>query len=77
MLTPEEHWAHFEKAWKALKSYTYLGKTTPVIDKGVERETMPLRGDMRNGTGGITAPGRSAFLPLNRIGSTTSACLHR
>ncbi len=54
-LTPEEHWAHFERAWKALKSYTYLGKTTPVMDKGVERETMPLRSDMRNSTGGITA----------------------
>jgi acyl-coenzyme A thioesterase PaaI-like protein len=54
-VTPEEHWAHFEKAWKALKSYTYLGKTTPVMDKGVERETMPLRHDMRNNTGGITA----------------------
>jgi len=54
-LTPEEHWAHFEKSWKALKSYTYLGKTSPVLDKGVDREIMPLRHDMRNSTGGITA----------------------
>jgi hypothetical protein len=54
-LTPTEHWAHFEKSWKALKSYTYLGKTTPVLDKDVEKESMPLRHDMRNSTGGITA----------------------
>lgn len=54
-LTPEEHWAHFEKSWQALKSYTYLGKGTPFLDIGVEKETMPLRHDMRNSTGGITA----------------------
>jgi acyl-coenzyme A thioesterase PaaI-like protein len=62
-VTPEEHWAHFEKAWKALKSYTYLGKTTPIMDKGVERETMPLRHDMRNSTGGITAGPLSILAP--------------
>jgi len=54
-LTAEEHWAHFNKAWVALKSYTYLGKGSPFLDKGVERETMPLRHDMRNSTGGVTA----------------------
>ena len=54
-LTPEEHWSHFEKSWQALQSYSYLGKTVPVLDKGVDRETMPLRHDMRNSTGGITA----------------------
>jgi hypothetical protein len=54
-MSPEEHWKHFEKAWVALKSYTYLGKGTPVLDLGVDRETMPLRHDMRNSTGGITA----------------------
>jgi hypothetical protein len=54
-MTPEEHWKHFEKSWKALKSYSYLGKTTPFLDAGVEKETMPLRHDMRNSTGGIMA----------------------
>lgn len=54
-LTPAEHWAHFEKSWRALKSYTYLGKGTPYLDAGVEEESMPLRNDMRNSTGGITA----------------------
>ena len=54
-LTPAEHWAHFAKSWRALQSYTYLGKTTPVMDAGVDREMMPLRHDMRNSTGGVTA----------------------
>ena len=54
-LTPAEHWAHFERSWVALQSYTYLGKGTPFLDVGVEREIMPLRHDMRNSTGGITA----------------------
>jgi len=38
-----------------LKTYTYLGKTTPFLDAGVERETMPLRRDMRNPSGGVMA----------------------
>lgn len=54
-MSPEEHWKHFEKSWTALKSYTYLGKGTPYLDIGVEKETMPLRHDMRNSTGGIMA----------------------
>ncbi|MGD9795897.1 MAG: hypothetical protein AB7V43_20725 [Acidimicrobiia bacterium] len=54
-LTPEEHWKHFEKSWQALISYTYLGKGTPFLDVGVTDESMPLRHDMRNSTGGIMA----------------------
>jgi acyl-coenzyme A thioesterase PaaI-like protein len=55
VMTPEEHWKHFEKSWKALISYTYLGKGTPFLDTGVTEESMPLRHDMRNATGGIMA----------------------
>jgi hypothetical protein len=54
-LSPEEHWAHFERSWVALQSYTYLGKGTPFLDTGVTEEIMPLRHDMRNTTGGIMA----------------------
>ena len=54
-VTPEEHWKHFEKAWTALKSYTYLGKGTPFLDTGVTDESMPLRHDMRNSGGGVMA----------------------
>ncbi len=54
-VTAAEHWEHFNKAWVALKSYTYLGKTTPYLDRGATREMMPLRHDMRNSTGGVMA----------------------
>lgn len=54
-MSPEEHWKHFEKAWTALKSYTYLGKGSPYLDKGVTEESMPLRHDMRNSGGGVMA----------------------
>jgi len=53
--TAAEHWEHFEKAWTKLLSYRYLGKGTPYLDAGVDREIMPLRRDMRNSTGGIMA----------------------
>jgi hypothetical protein len=52
---PEEHWAQFETAWTALLTYRYLGKLTPGLDANVDLETMPLRHDMRNSTGGIMA----------------------
>src|ERR1700744_4056823 len=51
----EEHWTEFEKAWTALLSYRYLGKVSPDLDSGADRETMPLRDDMRNAAGGIMA----------------------
>jgi acyl-coenzyme A thioesterase PaaI-like protein len=54
-MSPDEHWKHFEKSWIALQSYTYLGKGTPYLDTGVEIESMPLRHDMRNSTGGVMA----------------------
>ncbi|MGB8391408.1 MAG: hypothetical protein WCE76_27495, partial [Mycobacterium sp.] len=62
-VTPEEHWKHFEKSWRALKSYTYLGKTTPHLDAGVDKEAMPLRHDMRNSSGGITASPLTILAP--------------
>ncbi len=51
----DEHWAKFEEAWTALKTYRYLGKRSPDLDVGVDRECMPLRHDMRNRSGGILA----------------------
>jgi hypothetical protein len=54
-VSPEQHWEQFEKAWTTLLSYRYLGKRSPDLDTDVERETMPLRRDMRNSTGGVMA----------------------
>jgi acyl-coenzyme A thioesterase PaaI-like protein len=45
----------FEQSYRALLSYRYFGKGNPHLDRGVERELMPLRRDMRNSTGGIMA----------------------
>ncbi len=50
-----DHWQQFHDSWTGLLTYRYLGKRTPVLDIGVERETMPLRHDMRNSTGGVLA----------------------
>lgn len=52
---PERHWEVFAAAWTRLLTYRYLGKRTPMLDAGVERETMPVRHDMRNAAGGIMA----------------------
>ena len=54
-MTGSQHWEQFAQSWTGLLSYRYLGKRTPVLDAGVERETMPLRHDMRNSTGGVLA----------------------
>lgn len=51
----KQQWDQFAQSWTGLLSYRYLGKRTPILDAGVERETMPLRHDMRNSTGGILA----------------------
>ncbi|MCU1346694.1 MAG: hypothetical protein JWL70_2960 [Acidimicrobiia bacterium] len=45
----------FEESYRALLSYRYFGKGNTHLDRGVEREVMPLRRDMRNSTGGIMA----------------------
>ncbi|MEY2426662.1 MAG: hypothetical protein QOI61_2234 [Actinomycetota bacterium] len=50
-----DHWQQFHESWTGLLTYRYLGKRTPVLDLGVERETMPLRHDMRNSIGGVLA----------------------
>jgi hypothetical protein len=52
---PGEHWKQFAQSWTGLLTYRYLGKRTPVMDAGVDRETMRLRRDMRNRSGGILA----------------------
>jgi len=41
--------------WTGLLTYRYLNKTNPVLDAGCDRESMPLRHDMRNAHGGVMA----------------------
>ena len=54
-VAPEQHWQAFEQMWTGLMTYRYLNKETPLLDAGVEKETMPLRHDMRNAHGGVMA----------------------
>jgi acyl-coenzyme A thioesterase PaaI-like protein len=54
-VAPEQHWKAFEQMWTGLMTYRYLNKQTPLLDAGVEKETMPLRHDMRNAHGGVMA----------------------
>lgn len=54
-MSDSDHWTQFAQSWTGLLSYRYLGKRTPVLDAGVERETMLLRHDMRNRRGGLLA----------------------
>ena len=51
------------RAADSVLTYRYLGKLNPGLDAGVERETMPLRHDMRNSTGGIMARASLYRLP--------------
>lgn len=52
---PQQYWQAFSKTWLHLLSYRYLGRSNPVLDQGAEHITMPLRHDMRNHIGGISA----------------------
>ena len=51
----DQHWADFEHKWPTLLRYRYLGRRPPAPDAGVGTDSMPLRHDMRNSTGGIMA----------------------
>jgi hypothetical protein len=50
----DEYWDRFEVRWTGLLSYRYLGRNTAAVDRG-GGETMRLRYDMRNPSGGIMA----------------------
>jgi hypothetical protein len=50
-----DYWKQFENEWTNLLTYRYLGRTHPVLDRGAQRQSMPLRHDMRNAIGGIMA----------------------
>lgn len=49
------YWSQFAATWTTLLTYRYLGRVNPVLDQGVERVTMPLRHDMRDGEGRVMA----------------------
>ena len=50
----DEYWDRFEERWTGLLSYRYLGRIDGALDRG-GGDTMRLRHDMRNPSGGIMA----------------------
>lgn len=53
----DAYWQEFETRWTGLLSYRYLGRSHRGFDleAGDGRDTMRLRFDMRNGSGGVMA----------------------
>ncbi|MDA3039441.1 MAG: hypothetical protein O3C27_07890 [Actinomycetota bacterium] len=55
---PESYWNDFERRWTGLLSYRYLGRSHRRFDRQASEDgpdTMRLRHDMRNQTGGVMA----------------------
>jgi hypothetical protein len=80
---PDQHWEQFEQQWTALLSYRYLGVEHSNLDASVDKETMTLRHDMRNDTGGIMvtplcllAPETGGFSDENAIPNPVIASMH-
>lgn len=52
---PDKYWETFAEKWTSLLTYRYLGRRHASLDAGVEGNSMSVRHDMRNPTGGIMA----------------------
>ena len=50
---PEAYAAELRRRWGGLLSYRYIGRTYAQMDLGPADNTVTLRRDMRNGTGGL------------------------
>ena len=51
--SPEEYAAELRKRWGGLLSYRYIGRSYAVMDLVTEDNTVTLRRDMRNPSGGV------------------------
>jgi hypothetical protein len=51
--SPEEYAAELRRRWGGLLSYRYIGRSYAQMDLGPEDNTVTLRRDMRNSTGGL------------------------
>jgi hypothetical protein len=51
----EQYWADLRRRWTSLLSYRYLGRNHAALNTGPVDNTMRLRHDMRNHSGGIMA----------------------
>lgn len=67
---PEAYAAELEKRWGGLLSYRYIGRKYSSMDSGPEDNTVTLRRDMRNSTGGLLVAPLSISSPEGAVGST-------
>jgi hypothetical protein len=66
---PAEYAAELQRRWGGLLSYRYIGRKHSSMDTGPEDNTVTLRRDMRNATGGLLVAPLSISSPEGAVGS--------
>src|SRR5437763_3451259 len=66
---PDAYAAELEKRWTGLLSYRYIGRNHGSMNTGPEDNTVTLRRDMRNATGGLLVAPLSISSPEGNVGS--------
>jgi hypothetical protein len=68
---PEAYAAELEARWTGLLSYRYIGRNHSSMNTGPEDNTVTLRRDMRNATGGLLVAPISISAPEGNVGPDT------
>jgi hypothetical protein len=66
---PEAYAAELQRRWGGLLSYRYIGRKYDSMDTGPVDNTVTLRRDMRNSTGGLLVAPLSISSPEGAVGS--------
>lgn len=66
---PEAYAAELQQRWGGLLSYRYIGRKHGSMDTGPEDNTVTLRRDMRNSSGGLMVAPLSISSPEGAVGS--------
>jgi hypothetical protein len=70
---PEAYAKELERRWTGLLSYRYIGRNHSSMNIGPEDNTVVLRRDMRNATGGLLVAPISISSPEGNVGSDLEA----
>jgi hypothetical protein len=68
---PDAYAAELEKRWTGLLSYRYIGRNHSSMNTGPVDDTVTLRRDMRNVTGGLLVAPLSISSPEGNVGADT------
>src|SRR5438067_5247712 len=66
---PKAYAEELERRWTGLLSYRYIGRNHGSMNTGPEDNTVTLRRDMRNATGGLLVAPLSISSPEGNVGS--------